>query len=145
MNGVIDVLRPLNWLIPSIFVIILVLVIAYFGFLQNISTTTTSEIEVLSDTVSAGVIRSEIDENGEVDNKHLDKDEVVAHLLSQVVKVQKNHPYDIKVDYVFLDENKKVTHDSDKIRSVQFRIQYLDKKGKVVATSEKHLALNSLD
>lgn len=133
-----------RWVIPSLLVIVLIVVIAYASSVQNINSNTTKEVEVLADTISVGLIRSEIDEDGRVDGKFFDKEELIANLTANITKVQKNHEYDIHVDYVFFDNDGEVTQKDEDIRSVQFRVKYVDKNGKVKANAEKHLAINQL-
>lgn len=133
-----------KWIIPSMLVIVLVVFIAYVSSVQNINSNTTKEVEVLADTISVGLIRSEIDEDGNVDGRFFDKDELIANLTANVAKVQKNHDYDIHIDYVFFDKDGEVTEQDEHIRSVQFRVQYVDDDGEVKANAEKHLAINQL-
>lgn len=136
---------PMKWVFPAILIIALVLGVAYFSSIQNINTNTIDEVEVLGDVLNLGTIRTEIDDNGNVDGQFFDKDELIANLTSEIISVQKNHPYDIKLDYVFFDENGEVTENDKDIRSVQFRVQYLNDEGEVKATAEKHLAINQLN
>src|SRR5690606_27493464 len=98
-------MSPLKWIFASNLVIALVLGIAYASSIQNINTNTVTDIEVLADTISAGTIRSEMNENGKVNEQFFDKDELIANLTAKIVSVQKNHPYDIHFDYVFFDKN----------------------------------------
>lgn len=136
---------PMKWVFPAILIIALVLGVAYFSSIQNINTNTIDGVEVLGDVLNLGTIRTEIDDNGNVDGQFFDKDELIANLTSEIISVQKNHPYDIKLDYVFFDEDGEVTENDKDIRSVQFRVQYLNDEGEVKATAEKHLAINQLN
>lgn len=136
---------PMKWLFPAILIIALVLGVAYFSSIQNINTNTIDGVEVLGGVLNLGTIRTEIDDNGNVDGQFFDKDELIANLTSAIISAQKNHPYDIKLDYVFFDEDGEVTENDKDIRSVQFRVQYLNDEGEVKATAEKHLAINQLN
>ena len=136
---------PMKWVFPAILIIALVLGVAYFSSIQNINTNTIDGVEVLGGVLNLGTIRTEIDDNGNVDGQFFDKDELIANLTSEIISVQKNHPYDIKLDYVFFDEDGEVTENDKDIRSVQFRVQYLNDEGEVKATAEKHLAINQLN
>lgn len=138
-------LTPLKWLVPALLVILLVLGISYGSSVQNINLNSTSEIEVMADTISAGTVRSSMQDDGSIDATFFDKDELIANLTAKIIEVQKNHSYDVKFDYVFLDADKKVTDIDKDIRSVQFRLQYVDRKGKVKASAERHLAVNILN
>jgi len=139
------VLTPLKWIAPGILVILLIVVIGWTSSVQNVNTSSIKEVESLAETVSVGSVRSEIDDEGIVDTVFFDKEELVAYLASAIVEVQKNHEYDLKIDYVFFDEDKNVTDDEDEIKSVQFRVEYLDDDGKVKASAERHLAVNLLN
>lgn len=58
----------LKWLFSSILVIAFILVIAYASAIQNINTHTTSEVKVIDSTLSVGIIRSELDDEGKQDD-----------------------------------------------------------------------------
>lgn len=135
-------MQPIKWIIPSVLFVALILGIAYASSIQNINTNTINEVEVLGDTLNLGLIRSEIDEDGNVDEQFFDKEELVSNLIAKITTVQKKHPYDIQLDYVFFDVDGNVTDVDEDIRSVQFRVQYLNEDGKVKATAEKHLVIN---
>ncbi|MFZ7947181.1 MULTISPECIES: hypothetical protein [Bacillaceae] len=134
---------PLKWFVISATLAVVVFFIVYRGLIQNSATTTTSEVQVLTESVSAGIIRGEVEE-GTDDFPHFDKDELVANLITNVSTVQKTLGFDVKLDYVFLDNQGNVTEDDNLIRGIQFRVQYVDDKGKVKATAERRLALNYL-
>lgn len=112
--------------------------------MQNITLRTTAEVDVLADTLSVGIIRAELDDDGIVDEKFFNKDELIANLTAKVVSVQKTHPYNIKLDYLFFDKDGEITNNDREIKSVQFRVQYVDKKGKVRGTAERRLAIDQL-
>lgn len=135
---------PVKWLLGSVAVIVLVLSVAYASSMQNQTTRTTADIDVLADTVSAGVLRAKTDEEGETKGSYVDKDELIANLTAEVVSVQKTHPYDITLDYLFLDRNGKVTKEESSITGIQFRVQYVNKEGEVKGTAERRLSINQL-
>lgn len=132
-----------KWSIPVMILMVFLFVFSYRGLVQNMSTSTTSEVQVLNDVVSVGSIRGEFDQRDKV--QHFDKEELVANLISQIATSQKTHGFDVEVDYVFLDEAGRITEDEDLIRGVQFRIEYWNwKDGKQYSTAEKRLAFHSL-
>lgn len=130
-----------KWSIPVMILMVFLFVFSYRGLVQNMSTSTTSEVQVLNDVVSVGSIRGEFDQRDKV--QHFDKEELVANLISKIATSQKTHGFDVEVDYVFLDEAGRITEDEDLIRGVQFRIEYW-KDGKQYSTAEKRLAFHSL-
>lgn len=131
---------PMKWLFSFLLIITLVLVIAYSSATQNIATRTTSEVEILAETLSVGLIRSEIDEGDDI--PFFDKDEIITNLVSHVSDVQKNHKYDIQLDYVFLDKDGDITENDDDIRGLQFRVSFIDDAGEVRGEAEKRLTIN---
>ncbi|GLY12882.1 hypothetical protein [Pseudobacillus badius] len=130
----------LRWLMPFLFVAILIIVISYNSSVQNATTRTTSEVDFLAETIAAGMIRGEVEESK--DFQHFDKEELVSNMVATVAATQKNHGYDIDLEYIFLDEKGKVTEQEEKIQGIQFRVQLKDQSGTVKGTSEKRLALN---
>ncbi|QNK89087.1 hypothetical protein H7992_05005 [Sporosarcina sp. resist] len=139
-------MTPFKWFMVSIVAIMFVLILLYDSSVQNIATRTTAEVDVLSDTVGAGLIRASLNEDGALEEgtTYLDKDEVVANLVADIVAAQKNLNYDVKFDYVFVDDSGSVTTDDKKIRGIQFRVQYVNDKGTIKGTAERHLTLNQL-
>lgn len=138
-------LSPAKWTVISLFVVIIVLGIVYAATTQNVATRTTAEIEVLADTLSVGVIRGEIDEDGVIEEQHFNKDELVANLVAGVVAVQKESTYDIKLDYLFYDKEDNITEEQDDIRSLQFRVQYVNKDGDIRGTAERRIEINQYE
>lgn len=137
-------MTPFKWTFVSIVGLVFMLVVVYASSMQNLTTRSTGEVEVLKEALAVGEIRSEIDEQGMITETHLSKDELIANFIGDIVSVQKTHPYDIQLDYVFYDKSGKITDDEKEIRSVQFRIQYVNDEGEVKGTAERHLAINQL-
>lgn len=133
-------MTPLKWVFLGLLTLFLVVGIAYSSSVQNITTDTTSEVAMLEEAVSAGIIRSEIESRD--DFGFIDKDELVANMVVHISEVQKSHGYDVHVTYVFLDKNGAVTTTDEAIRGVQFQVQLKDEDGVVKGTAEKRLSLN---
>ena len=51
------------------------------------------------------------------DHAQIGEYEVIANFIGDVVSVQKTHPYDIQLDYVFYDKSGKITDDEKEIRT----------------------------
>lgn len=134
----------MKWVLPFIFILLVVFAITYNIFIQNTATITTSEIELLAESISVGMVRGEIEEDGERDFTHFDKEELVTNLISEVSAVQKQHKYNVKLDYIFTDKEGNITEQDNLIRGIQFRVQFTDRNGKPRGTAERHLALNYL-
>lgn len=138
-------MQPLKWTLVSLMVVMLLLVTAYASSVQNVTVRTTAEAEALLDTISVGTIRSTLNEKGEMkeEKAYVDTDELIANVTANVVQAQKTHPYDIQLDYVFLDKDGNVTKNENKVTSIQFRVQLVD-NGEVKGTAERRLSLNQL-
>ncbi|GLY11981.1 hypothetical protein [Bacillus badius] len=138
---------PVKWILVTLIFMGLVLGIAYASSSQNITVRTTSEAEVLADTVAAGVIRNELNDDGKAERpiEFVNKEELAANLSANLVAVQKNHPYDVKLDYVFVDNKGQVTEIDEEIRGIQFRVQLVNDQGTVKGTAERHLTLHQLE
>ena len=137
----------LKWILPPIFVVLLVISIGYASSQQNITTNTTSEVDVLAESVSVGMIRGNLNEQGSTNQnvEYVNKDQLVSNLVANVEKVQKQHNYDIKLTYAFLDKNNNVANDENVIRGIEFRLQLVDPKtNKVKGTAARRLSLNQL-
>lgn len=139
-------MQPLKWTIVSLMVVMLLLVTAYFSSMQNVTVRTTAEADALLESISVGAIRSSLDESGRIkeEKAYVDTDELVANVTANVVQAQKTHPYDIQLDYIFLDKNGNLTKDDKKVTSIQFRVQMLDDKGEIKGSAERRLSLNQL-
>jgi len=134
----------MKWVWVFLTVLFLVFFIAYTATVQNTAVRTTSEVEALAENLSVGLIRSEIEES-EDGYPFFDKEEVIANLVTNVANVQKNHRYDIDLQYVFLDKNGKITETESEMRGVQFIVQYMNEKGEVAASAEKRVTLDTLN
>ncbi|MEG0258569.1 MAG: hypothetical protein RR595_09480 [Lysinibacillus sp.] len=136
----------MKWLVVGSVTIIFVLYLVFSSSVQNITTRTLAETDVAMHTVAAGAIRTNLDTSGslERDVVYIDKEEIVQNLIEDIAKTQKNLLYDVKFDYAFVDATGKTTTVDEKIRGIQYRMQYLDEKGVVKGTAEKHLALNQM-
>lgn len=132
----------MKWLWTFVILFIFIAFVTIYAITQNSAVRTTSEVETLVETISVGLVRAEIE--NEENLAYFDKEELVAYLISSVSEVQKNHKYDIKLQYKFLDEEGKQTEEENKIRGLQFAVSYIDSKGEVVAHAQKRLALNIL-
>lgn len=137
---------PVKWIFFSLLFMMIVLGIAYASSVQNIATRTTGEIDVLSDIEKIGVIRKGLNENGEASEQleYVDVEELIARFFSDVVDVQKKLNYDIQLDFVFLDEAGNMTKNENEVRSIQYRLQYLNDKGEVKGTAEGRQELHQL-
>lgn len=135
---------PVKWIAFSILTIFVVLGIAYASSVQNITTRSAAEMDILSDIEKVGVIRNELDDKSNEQIEYIDVEELFARFLTEVVSVQKNLNYDIKLDFVYLDKDGNVTKNEKEIRGIQYRLQYLNDKGEVKGTAEGRQSLHEL-
>ena len=137
----------LRWFVPLLAFVAFIGFISYGASVQNITTRTLSETEVVLETAHVGAIRTGLNEQGrsEKDALYIDKKELVENLLTEIAATQKNLTYKLQVNYAFVDAGGSVTSIDKDIRGIQYRIRYIDEKGKVKGTAERHLTLNELE
>lgn len=132
--------KILSW-IKQIFIIFFF--VSIIVFIELVATkhqsniTTTQDVEFALSTVNVGEARESLEGN-------MTKDAIVSNLLLKIADAHKDHKYETVIDYVFLDENGNVTNDEDKIKSVQFEVKLLNKKGQVESISKERIEINSL-
>lgn len=97
----------------------------------------------MNNTMNVGEVRKNYEDSKDI--SLFDKDELAARALLEMTSVQKNHKLDMKVNYVFLDDDGKVTEDDSKIRSIQMKIDYYNALGKVVSSTVNHFKADELD
>ncbi|MEV2910800.1 hypothetical protein ABNF65_19855 [Paenibacillus larvae] len=85
---------------------------------QNSNTRTLQEVKSLLSTASVGALR---------DSQHVQQDpkDLIAHAVAEVIKLQKDHGHDIRINYAFLNEQGKPTEQGSDMKSVQFNIELL--------------------
>jgi hypothetical protein len=102
---------------------------------QSANVTSTQEVQLALNSAQLGSIR-------ESATNAVDKKALVANLVLEVIKAQKEQGKDIKIDYVFLDKNGKVTEVENQIESVQFKVSLLNDEKKVISSSTQRISLN---
>lgn len=137
----------LRWFVPLLAFVAFIGFISYGASIQNITTRSLAETEVVLETAHIGAIRTNLNEQGQSakDALYIDKKELVENLLAEIAATQKNLTYKLQVSYAFVDAGGKVTSIDKDIRGIQYRIRYIDEKGKVKGTAERHLTLNELE
>ena len=118
------------------FVIGLIIFGSYMTIQHTNSTRAVSEMD--------GAIRSALlgQARGMGDKVGIDKDEFAGAVVEGIVNTQKNHKKTVQVDYVFLNAKGEKTEESEKIKSVQYRIHIINKKGEKQSRAVKNLALS---
>ncbi|AVF28827.1 hypothetical protein [Paenibacillus larvae] len=129
-------LNYVKYIFVGFMVVSIVLTVSYLALNQNANTRTIQEVKSLLSTASTGVLREQQD-------IQQDPKELVANLVSEVIKVQKNHGNNIRIKYVFLNKDGQPT-DGEKMASVQFKIELLDDKQEVRSQAEQRLSLNTV-
>src|SRR5690554_6750870 len=110
-----EILQWLKYVVVG-FGIVFVIVIA--GFLYNqhsTNVTTIQEVDTLLKVNETGKSR-------DLQEGRLSKDEVIADIIKELVEVQKSHENDLRINYVFLDEEGEATEDEVLIESIQFEV-----------------------
>lgn len=128
---------PFKFFFVIVSVACVILAASIFGLNQNNNTRTITEVKSLLSTMAVGQLR---------DSQKIEQDpkELVANLVSEVIKVQKNHGNDIRISYVFLNHDQKPTEKSHEIESVQFKIEQLNKDKEVRSQAQQRLSLNKI-
>lgn len=134
---------PLKWTVIFILSVFVGLTIFMATTSQSTATRTTNEVEAIVESISAGMIRGEIETN-EDGIPFLKEEEVVANLYANLANSQKNHRYKVDLQYSMLDKNGVVTTNESAMRGIQFVVYYLDENGKVKASAERSLTLHTL-
>ncbi|MEC1177275.1 hypothetical protein P9B03_02160 [Metasolibacillus meyeri] len=132
--------------IPIAIVFFVATAIIYFGSTQNMTVRTITETDNIIENTNVGVLRAEITQDGTFQNEevYIVPEELHQNLLMEIASVQKNMPYDVKVNYVFTDAAGQATKEQSAIRGIYYRMQYIDKSGQIKGSAEKHLTLNEL-
>lgn len=132
-----------NKFITSIIIIIILLVTVFMYIVylrQDSLVSATQNVEVTMKSTELGTVRTDATEA-------LDKKAAVTNLALEIAEAYKGTPYDVKVDYAFLDKNGNVvsSNNSKDYESVQFRVSTLDEDGKTVAVSRQRLSLKEIE
>lgn len=136
---VFSMLSWIKWLIP---VLLLMGVLISYG-VMNMQTKgnhlSSQEIEIALESALFGELRQ-----GKFDG--MSKKEAIGNLISEVTQTQKGIDGAIRVDYVFLDAQNKVTEVEEDISQMQYQIVLLDRNGKEVrAVTSKRVVLDVAD
>ncbi|WP_181217246.1 hypothetical protein [Bacillus subtilis] len=127
-----------KWIFGGILVGCIIFAAAYYGINQNGNTRTIREVETLLSTSVIGELR-------ESQQIELDPKEVISNVVLKVIKVQKNHGKNIRIQYVFLDKKGVPTEESKHIDSVQFKVELINEKNEIESQAEQRLSLNSIE
>ncbi|MCA1181434.1 hypothetical protein MH050_03510 [Bacillus licheniformis] len=128
----------IKWIFGGILVGCIIFAAAYYGINQNGNTRTIREVESLLSTSVIGELR-------ESQQIELDPKEVISNVVLKVIKVQKNHGKNIRIQYVFLDKKGVQTEESKHIDSVQFKVELINEKNEIESQAEQRLSLNSIE
>ncbi|MEN1969697.1 hypothetical protein WMZ97_16665 [Lentibacillus sp. N15] len=130
----------MNWIKYLVIIIFFAVVIVFISLISvknQTNKTSTQEINFNLSTVSVGDARVSL-------NGSMDKKAVVPNLLLKVAESQKKHDHNTKISYVFLDDNGRATVNNDDIKSVQFKVELLNKKGEVETVSKERIEIDAL-
>ncbi|MEK5500983.1 hypothetical protein [Bacillus sp. FSL M8-0168] len=129
--------NSIKWIFGGILVGCIIFAATYYGINQNGNTRTIREVETLLSTSVVGELRDS-------QQIELDPKEVVSNVVLKVMKAQKNHGKNIRIQYVFLDKKGIPTEDSKHIESIQFKVDLLNEKNEIESQAEQRLSLNSI-
>jgi len=75
---------------------------------------------------------------------YMDRETIEANLLLKIAETQKSHEHETVMSYVFLDDEENITTNDDDVKSVQYKIELLNKKGEVESVSTERIEIHSL-
>lgn len=125
----------IKYIFIAIIFVAVTLMVTVTSTRHSTNVTATQEVQLALKSSELGTIR----ENA---TNALDKKALVANLVLEVIKAEKEKGNNIKIDYVFLDSGGNVTEDENAIESVQFKVSLLNKDNEVLSTSTQRIALN---
>lgn len=108
---------------------------SFVGLKNHSIKTATQDVEFGLSTIDVGELRDS-------STGKMDKDVLITNLALKVSDSLKDHEHETIINYSFLDKEGNVTNDEEKIESVQFQVQLLSEKGRVVASSQERIELN---
>lgn len=131
---------PTSWIKYFLIISFIVgaLVFAIFaGLKHQANVSSTQDVDIGLKASNVGLIREDM-------STLINRDEAVAETFAEIASNQKNYEGDTLVEYVFLDKDGNPTDDEEKINSIQFKVQLVNKKGKVESTSIERVELHKL-
>lgn len=119
------------------FIVATIVVIVLFGLIHQTNIISTQDVDLDLASVNVGEARETL-------STTLDKETIVSNLLLKISESHTNHKHDTSVSFAFLDENGNVTEDEEEIKSVQFKVELLNKDGQVQSVSRERIEIDSL-
>lgn len=135
--------RKLLWVVAAVIATLGIISVTHYHNLYVMNTRTSNEFQVMNNTMNVGEVRKNYEDSKDI--SLFDKEELAARALLEMTSIQKNHKLEMKVNYVFLDDEGNATEDDSKIRSIQMKIDYHNALGKVVSSTVNHFKVDELD
>lgn len=124
------------------YMIIIILFVAATVLMSYQTTRHHANIASTQEVQAVALHATNIGEIRTAGTNRLDKKTIATNLIVEIMKKHKLKGQDIKIDYVFLDQNGSPTENENAIKNVQFKVSILDKDGKTVSTSTQNIALD---
>lgn len=130
-----------NWFKYTVISLLFVTVMLFMVALTtrgHTNITATQEVEGALQSANVGEIRDNVSDT-------MDKKTIASNLMLSIAESHKEQNMDVKVNYVFLDDNGSVTENESQINSVQFEVAIIDDEGRVQSRSKQRVALDRLN
>lgn len=131
------------WTFIFSFVACAVIMFAYKGVVQNAAVQTTADIEILNPNINVGNARVYANETD--DYQYFQKEQVITELISEMSEAQVSHNHDVRMSYVFIDDDGNETRDEVNARGIHFLFEYINNEGKIVGSSERRIMYDTID
>lgn len=130
----------MNWIkyfaIMIVFLIVII-VAGYVSFKHQLNVTSTQNVGLGLSTLNVGEARESL-------SSTMNREALEANLLLHIAEEQKEHNYDTRISYVFLDNEGNITSELDDVKSVQYQVELLGENGKTISTTRERIEVHSL-
>lgn len=127
----------IKYVVIGIIFVAAVVVVSTFSIRHSTNIASTQEVQLSMKSSETGTIR-------ETATNAIDKEALVANLILETVKAHKKQGKDIRIDYVYLDNDGNITNEDQEIKSVQFKLNLLNDNKEVVSSSTQRVALEKI-
>lgn len=130
----------MNWLkyfYITMVVVLTITIVTFLGLKHQSNITSTQNMQLSLSSINVGEARESV-------KPSMNKDVLESNLLLKVAESQKKHEHKTVISYVFLDSEDKVTTNEDDIKSVQYKVELLDEKNRVISKSTERVEIHSL-
>ncbi|MGG0656472.1 hypothetical protein [Rummeliibacillus pycnus] len=120
----------MNYLMFFMFLVFGVVIVSVLYLQHNANVSATQNVQIAMESSEVGTARTE-------SKAALDKKATVANMVAEIADSYKGTPYNVEIDYSFLDKNNNVipSGNGTAATSIQFKVVLLDDNGQEQTTS----------